>query len=254
MAKILNIMILIFCFCFSFLSLFIDRSEINLANIFQSPSLSKPFGTDFLGKNVLIELIHASAASLSIGIFSATFACILGIIVAIFMQFFFKNTILKILDLLIATPSLILIMFIQSLIDGGKITIIFLFACTHFAIITKTLNIFFSSYLKQEYIQNLIIFKASKVDILKQISSVLFSIIFVLFIQNVAHIILSESTLSFFGLGLKPYEASIGNMLNDNAKCIYLGYYHLILAPGIYLFLLIFSLNNLSAYFKKVLK
>lgn len=248
--KILNILVLLFCFCFSFLSFFITRPEINLANIFKSPSLTSPFGTDFLGKDVLVELIHASAASLSIGLCSAAFACIIGTLVAILMQFAFKNFILKLLDLLIATPSLILIMFIQSLIDGGKLTIIFLFACTHFAILSKTLNVFFSSYLKQDYIQNLIIFKASKMDIFKQISSVLFSIIFVLFIQNTAHIILSESTLSFFGLGLKPYEASIGNMLNDNAKCIYLGHYHLILAPGLYLFLLIFSLNNLSGYMK----
>lgn len=249
--KILNILILVFCICFSMLSFFMQRPEINLANMFANPSLEHIFGTDFLGKDVVVELIHASNSSLQIGIFSSLLACVIGVIVAIFMQFFFKNAILKILDLLIATPSLILIMFIQSLFDGGKLTIILLFGFTHFAITSKTLNVFFSTYLKQDYILNLIIFRASKFDIFKQISFVLFNIILVLFIQNVAHIILSESTLSFFGLGLKPYEASIGNMLNDNAKCIYLGHYHLILAPGIYLFLLIYSLNNLSSIIRK---
>lgn len=215
------------------------------------PSFSHLFGTDFLGKDALKELVFASFSSLSIGLVGAFLACFVGVVVAIFMQFFLKNTILKILDLLIATPSLVVIMFVQSLIDGGKVTIILLFAFTHFATTTKTLNVFFSNYLKQDYIQNLIIFKVSKLDIFKQISVVLFSIIFVLFIQNIAHIILSESTLSFFGLGLKPFEPSIGNMLNDNAKCIYLGHYHLVVAPGIYLFLLIYSLGNLSGYFKK---
>ncbi len=78
------------------------------------------------------------------------------------------------------------------------------------------------------------------------------SLIFVLFIFNIIHAIATEATLSFFGLGLGFNIPTLGTLLNESSKAIFIGAWWMILFPLLALMFLFLPLLWLGNYLQKI--
>lgn len=227
--------------------------DINLGSLsalYEAPNLEHFFGTDNLGRDLFTRLFYALRSSIFIG-FSAA---LLTILLAVFYVFLarFCEALMRFLDMFLALPFLLLMMFFQSFISGGYVSMILLIALVHWPFVAKLL----ASELKRleclEFYQAALVLGSSKTKaFFSELLPPCFSILMVLFILNIIHAISTEATLSFFGLGLAFEIPSLGTMLNDASKAIFLGAWWLVIFPLLALLLLILPLLFLSAYLQK---
>ena len=73
------------------------------------------------------------------------------------------------------------------------------------------------------------------------------NLLLVLFILNIAHAISHEATLSFFGLGVSLDEVSLGRLLDEGAKTVFIGAWWLVIFPVAFLLMLILPLLALAS-------
>ncbi|SPV22416.1 Putative peptide ABC-transport system permease protein [Campylobacter coli] len=129
----------------------------------------------------------------------------------------------------------------------------FLIALVHWPFIARIVE----SELKR--LENLDFYKASIVlgrtkfrAFFKDLLPALKSLIFVLFIFNIIHAIATEATLSFFGLGLGFNIPTLGTLLNESSKAIFIGAWWMILFPLLALMFLFLPLLWLGNYLQKI--
>ncbi len=226
-----------------------DVLESHLNHLHQAPNLTYYLGTDFLGRDVFSRLLCALRISLFIGICSYFLSIFFALFYLFLARCFFYTFWMRILDL----PAFLLMMFFQSFVGVNIFLMIFLIALVHWPFIARIVE----SELKR--LENLDFYKASIVlgrtkfrAIFKDLLPALKSLIFVLFIFNIIHAIATEATLSFFGLGLGFNIPTLGTLLNESSKAIFIGAWWMILFPLLALMFLFLPLLWLGNYLQKI--
>lgn len=224
----------------------------DLTKIYEAPNLKHFFGTDMLGRDLFSRILYALRNSAVIGILSSFLAVILALIYVFVARICFYGLFMRSLDMILALPSLLLMMFFQGLMNGGLKSMIFIIVLTHFAYIARVLE----SELKQ--LENADFYKAALVlgmsknkAFFKELLPCLMPILAVFFILNIAHAIGIEATLSFFGLGLGFEIPSLGNILNEANKAVFMGAWWIISFPLLAILMLILPLFYLSNFLQK---
>ncbi|EAL0080200.1 ABC transporter permease [Campylobacter lari] len=230
-----------------------DVLESHLNHLHQAPNLTYYLGTDFLGRDVFSRLLFALRISLFIGICSSFLSIFFALFYLFLARCFFYTFWMRILDLFLALPAFLLMMFFQSFVGVNIFLMIFLIALVHWPFIARIIE----SELKR--LENLDFYKASIVlgrtkfrVFFKDLLPALKSLIFVLFIFNIIHAIATEATLSFFGLGLGFNIPTLGTLLNESSKAIFIGAWWMILFPLLALMFLFLPLLWLGNYLQKI--
>lgn len=222
-----------------------NLSDLNKASL--APSLSHLFGTDILGRDLLTRCAKALGVSLFVGFSTSFLALFLGLVFALLSRLFWHNFFLGLFDMLLALPSLLIAMFAQSVLGGGLYLTIIVLALGHFAFIAKLLYVELENLSKSDFYLCAIVLGSSRLKALfYQLMPAYINICFVLFILNTAHAISGEATLSFFGLGVALGEPSLGNLLSEGARALFIGAWWLILFPVLLLLCLIMPLLALG--------
>lgn len=221
--------------------------EINLSLLNSPPSAMHWLGTDLLGRDLLSRILYALQTSFLVGIGSATLSIVFALLYILLSQSLFHQFFQRVLDLLLAIPSLLLAMFIQSFTSGGNLMMICVIALGHWVFIAKVLDTQLSQLKKLDYYQCSITLGSSKLQaLLQDLLPACFNLLIVLFILNIAHGIGTESTLGFFGLNGDATLPSLGNMLNDFSKALFLGAWWVIVFPILAILALILPLLHLG--------
>lgn len=242
------ILLLIF-FCVLFVLYPYDAYLTNLNEIKMPPSLYHLFGTDMLGRDLLARCIKAVQNSIIIGFFASFLTIVLGLICAILAGTFARSFWLGLFDVLLALPSLILAMFMQSVFNGGVLTTIIILALTHFAFVAKILDAEFFILKKNDFYLCAILLGSSKIKALfKELIPNCFHIILILFIFNIAHAIIAEAGISFFGFGINLEDISLGKLLNEGANAIFFDAWWMFIFPIIIFLLLLMPLFMINNY------
>ncbi|MCR6573952.1 ABC transporter permease [Campylobacter insulaenigrae] len=219
--------------------------ELNVAKI--APNFTHIFGTDILGRDIFSRTLYALRISLFVGVSAAFLSVIFALAYVFISRFFAYAFFSRILDMLLALPSLLVIMFFQSFLSGSLWSMIFIIALGHFAFIAKVIDNQLNKFQKLEFYQNAIILGSTKTKALfSDLLPACLNLIFVLFVLHIAHSITAEATLSFFGLGVELSTPSLGNMLNDANKAVFLGFWWMIVFPVVFILLLILPLLALA--------
>lgn len=227
---------------------FYDPNMTDLSILRQAPNLYHIFGTDFLGRDEFSRLLYALRSSIIVGFFSGVFSLLFAFIfvcITWLMPLAFKNIMMRILEGFLSLPNLLLILLFGAMINDelNPFNISILIASFLWASVAKVIYDEFLSISKSEFITNAIGLGTTKLALIfREILPVAKNIIFVLFITSSAHAISTEATLSFFGVGLPLAEASLGNMLNEANRAIFVGAWWLVITPGLVIFLIIFSM------------
>ncbi|HET7419260.1 MAG TPA: ABC transporter permease [Candidatus Dormibacteraeota bacterium] len=230
----------VFMFLFCFIGPLIYRTnQINtdIANLTAPPSSTHPLGTDIVGKDVLGQLMVGGQTSLEIGIAAAAIAIVVGVVwgaVAGFIGGWVDQLMMRIVDSLLAIPSLFLLLVLATMFTPSLGMLIILVALVAWLVPARLIRGETLSLRTREYVDAVRVMGGSSVRIvLRHIIPNTIGTIMVNTTFQIADAILIVATLSYLGLGVPPPSTNWGDMLSDGVTFTYAGYWWLIFPAGI---------------------
>jgi peptide/nickel transport system permease protein len=210
-----------------------------LTNRNQPPSLAYPFGTDWLGRDMLSRSLHGMSLSVRVGLLAASFSAVIGTTLGILsgtMGGKVDLVITWIIDVFFSLPHLVLLIMIAFAMGGGTAGVIIAVALTHWTnlarvIRAETLQVNSSDYAQLSRRLGRSPFWISWHHMVPHIIPQLLVGLILLF----PHAILHEAALSFIGIGLSPHTPAIGIILAEAMRHLSTGYWWLGVFPGLLL-------------------
>ncbi|GFZ33446.1 peptide ABC transporter permease [Clostridium zeae] len=251
------ILMLIFSFIGPLFSPYVSGT-VNAASITKAPSAKHWLGTDKLGRDILTRLMQAGRISLTIGIASMVVSVLLGAILGAISGFYggiVDNIIMRFADILMSIPSLPLLMIIGALLSEWKVPgeyriyiVMVMLSLVGWPGLARLIRGQILSLKEQPFMQATEVLGLSdRRKIFNHLIPNTIPILLVVATLNVAGAILSESVLSFLGLGVVPPTASWGNMIDSANNLIdFQKRPWLWMPPGTAIFLTVISINLLG--------
>jgi peptide/nickel transport system permease protein len=244
-------LILLFVLCF--LGPIVWRIDPNYADVtsvsatLAPPSLAHPFGTDDVGHDILARIMFGGRISLLVGLASMVMAIVFGVGIGSIAGFFggiIDNVLMRFTDVILSIPLYLLLFVLSaSFSDGTPKSVIILIAIFGWTYAARLVRGEFLALKEREFIL------ASRT-----IGAKNFRLMFRHILPNAAgpiivnatllistNIIL-ESVLSYFGFGIKPPNASWGNMIADGQSLFAVDPW-IVLFPALAIFITVLSLN-----------
>lgn len=246
------LLVLIFLFCFLFPYFYAGSAyDLNPTAILLPPSYEHFLGTDRLGRDLLARLMVGGQVSLMIGILSALISSFVGLMIGISAGFFQKSVdklIIVVIDLFLTFPTFFLLLALISYMSASVWVLIFIISITGWMSMARMIRsesfaISNAPFIKILKLSNVNTFKI----IFKYFAPLLAPIFFISFTFGVSGAILAESGLSFLGIGITPPQMSWGVIISEGKEVIDIAWW-LSFFPGFLIFLVTFSLINLSDY------
>jgi peptide/nickel transport system permease protein len=223
-----------------------DPNAIDLRARYQPPSWAHPMGTDDLGRDLLSRVIYGGRISLSIGVLSALVAVLFGTLLGALAGFFGRlvdGLIMRFTDLMLTFPPLLLLILLASLFGTSLLTIVLVISAVSWMNVARLVRASFLSLKEQGFVEAARALGASPARlILRHILPNALSPIIVAATLGAAAAILTESTLSYLGLGIQPPTSSWGTMLQTAQSQISIAPWMSIF-PGLMIFLTVLSIN-----------
>lgn len=224
----------------------VDPTHIELANILQHPTLAHIAGTDELGRDILARLSGGIQVSLFVGISVLIIAGTIGTLIGIISGWYggwIDSTLMRITDIFLSFPGILIAICLCALAGPGIENVILALGLMGWVSFARLARVQTLAVKNLEYMQaaNLSGVKTTP-RLVRYILPNIAAPLIVESIFTVAGAMLSEAGLSFLGIGIQPPEPSLGSMLREGARYMLVAP-HLVLAPGLTLMALIFSLN-----------
>lgn len=218
-------------------------------DILQAPSLSHWMGTDELGRDLLSRVLFGSQLSIGIGLFTALMSFLIGTIygaISGYCRGKIDAVMMRIVDVAYALPDLLVMILIGVLIGRGTLGILLALGLVSWRGTARLVRAQFLQLHQEEFIEAARALGQSHIDIiLKHMLPNSLGPVIVAVTFTVPMAILSESTLSFIGLGLSPPACSWGTLASDGWRSLRTTP-HLIFFPGMFIFLSVLAFNFLG--------
>jgi peptide/nickel transport system permease protein len=204
-------------------------------------------GTDDQGRDMLSAMFYGLKLSFFVGIVSTAVALAIGIAAGITAAYFggrTDTTIMRIVDLQLSFPAILIALILLSLLGKGVDKVIIALVTVQWAYYARTIRGGALVERQREYIdaaRNLAL-PAHRIIFRHLLPNCLPPLVVVATIQ-VAHAISLEATLSFLGVGVPITEPSLGLLIANGYKYILSGKYWISVYPGLLLLLTILAIN-----------
>lgn len=223
--------------------------KINASNRLKGVSKDHWFGTDEYGRDIFARIVHGTRTSLFVGAISVGIALSIGGILGSIAGYYggrLDNVIMRVLDVLLAIPSILLAITIVSAIGPGLVNLMIAVGISNIPGFARVVRASVLSVKDQEYIEAAKAIGAKDYEIIFQhvLPNCLAPII-VLATLKVAGAIMATAGLSFIGLGIEPPRPEWGSMLSGGRSYIR-DQVHVVLFPGLAIMVTILSLNLLG--------
>ena len=223
--------------------------EPDLKNVLAGPSLSHPFGTDMLGRDVLSRVIYGSRISLLVGFVSVGIATLIGLVLGALSGYYggvIDELIMRFVDLMMCFPTFFLILAVIAFLEPSIWNIMVVIGLTGWMGISRLVRAEFLSIKGKEFVlaaraQGL----PNRKIIFGHVLPNALAPVYVVATLGVGGAILTESALSFLGIGVQPPTASWGNILAQAKDNIEIAWW-LSLYPGLAIFLTVMGYNLLG--------
>lgn len=232
------------------------EAEQDLLQRLQPPSLAHWFGTDELGRDVLSRILYGSRLSLTIGILPTIISLAVGIVFGLLAGYFggwLDYLIMRLADVMLSIPSLLLAMVVMYTLGQSTLNLFIALSLTSWASIARVVRSQTLSLKESEYVEAARSIGVSRWKIMvRHILPNCIPSLIVLFTLNVPSAILSESSLSFLGIGAQPPAASWGLMVNQSKQFLFTQPW-LSLAPCLAIMVVVLAFNFLGDGLRDVL-
>ena len=229
---------------------------MDLLNRLAPPSREHLLGTDEAGRDVLTRMLYGSRVSLLVGIVPTVISMLAGAILGIIAGYSGGRTdavIMRIADVMLAFPSMFLAMVIMYTLGDGMINIFLALALVNWASVARIVRAETLKLKETEFVEAAHSIGVKKLAIMfRHILPNCIPSLIVLFTLNIPSAILSESSLSFLGIGIKAPQASWGLMVNTGRQFLYSQPW-LSLSPSIAIMLIVLAFNFLGDGLRDVL-
>ncbi|MCF8066729.1 MAG: ABC transporter permease, partial [Desulfarculaceae bacterium] len=226
-----------------------NPNAIDVEGILLPPSLSHPFGTDELGRDVFSRMIMGSRVSLEVGLISAGLATLIGVVLGALAGYYggwVESTVMRFTDMMLCFPTFFLILAVIALLEPSILNIMAVIGLTSWMGVARLVRAEFLSLKEREYVVAAKSLGAGDLRIIfRHILPNAMAPALAAATLGVAGAILVESGLSFLGLGVQPPAASWGNILNQGKANIEIAWW-LSLFPGLAILVTVLGYNLLG--------
>jgi peptide/nickel transport system permease protein len=194
-----------------------DPGAINIAHRLQAPSLAYPLGTDDLGRDVLARILYGARISLLVGFVAVGIATSIGIVLGALSGYYggwVDGLTMRFVDIMLCFPSFFLILAVIAFLEPSIWNIMIIIGLTGWMGVARLVRAEFLSLRERDFVVAARALGASDSRLIfRHILPNALSPILVSATLGVAGAILTESALSFLGIGVQPPTPSWGNML-----------------------------------------
>ena len=226
-----------------------EENDMDLLHRLSPPSAEHLLGTDEGGRDVLTRLLYGARVSLLIGVVPALLSLVFGSALGVLAGYRGGLTdaiIMRLADVTLAFPSMLLAMVIMYSLGGGIVNVFLTLTLVNWANVARVVRAHTLQLKSSEYVEAAQVIGVSRGTIMRRhILPNCLSTMLVLFTLNVPASILTESSLSFLGLGIQPPNASWGLMINVGRQYLYTAPW-LCFAPGAAIMLIVLAFNFLG--------
>lgn len=230
---------------------------VDLEQTFIQPGSGYLFGTDWVGRDMLLRTLKGLSISMRIGLLSslisAAAAALLGIMGPVFGGIVDK-AVSWLIDFVLAVPHTIIIILISLACGGGFKGIVVGITCTHWTSLTRVIRAEVLQILNAKYTQLSRQFGKSRWYIAREhmfphiIPQLVVGVVLVF-----PHAILHEASITFLGFGLPAHEPAIGVILSESMKYLTSGKWWLAFFPGLCLVLISLMVDRIGKNLEKLL-
>lgn len=230
--------------------------EMDLASRLSPPSAEHLLGTDEGGRDVFTRLLYGARVSLLIGIVPTLMSMAVGTALGIIAGFAGGKTdtiIMRVADIMLAFPSILLAMVIMYMLGDGLFNVFLTLSLVNWASVARVVRAETLKLKQLEYVETARVIGVKRNRILvRHILPNCIPTLIVLFTLNVPSSVLTESSLSFLGLGVQPPAASWGLMVNQGRQYLFNAPW-LSFVPGAAIMLITLAFNFLGDGLRDVL-
>ncbi|MCB2184883.1 MAG: ABC transporter permease [Deltaproteobacteria bacterium] len=227
----------------------LDPDAIDVANILMPPSLTHLFGTDDLGRDVFSRMVYGSRVSLQVGLVAAGLATLIGAFLGSLAGFYggrVDAVIMRFTDMMLCFPTFFLILAVIALLDPDITNIMAVIGLTGWMGVARLVRAEFLTLKEREYVVAARSLGAGDLRIIfRHILPNALAPVLVAATLGVAGAILTESGLSFLGLGVQPPDPSWGNILSQGKDNIEIAWW-LSFFPGLAILITVLGYNLLG--------
>jgi peptide/nickel transport system permease protein len=226
-----------------------DPSQINLQKVLLPPSADHLFGTDQLGRDVLSRMIWGARISLKVGFVATGIAILIGTILGAVSGYYGRwidTTIMRFVDIMLCFPAFFLILAVVALLEPSIWNIMLIIGLTGWMGITRLVRADFISLKERDFVLAARAIGAGDLRIIfvHVLPNAMASVL-VAATLGIAGAILTESALSFLGIGVQPPTPSWGNILTAGKDNIDIAWW-LSLYPGMAILITVLGYNLLG--------
>lgn len=232
-------------------------NKINVDDIFLSPFQNNHIlGTDSLGRDVLSRIIWGTRVSIKVGFVATGISIIIGIFIGSIAGYYGKridSVLMRFVDMMLCFPSFFLILSVVAITKPCITNIMIIIGLTSWMGIARLVRGEFLSLKEREFTQAAKIMGASNMRIIfRHILPNAMAPVYVAATFGIAGAILTESALSFLGLGVQPPTSSWGNLLSTGKSTIEFAWW-ITAFPGLAILITVLSYNLLGEGLRDIL-
>jgi peptide/nickel transport system permease protein len=226
-----------------------EPNRPDLRNMLGRPSYAHPLGTDQLGRDVLSRMLYGARVSLSVGFVSVGIATAIGIVLGSLAGYnggVVDAVIMRLVDLMLVFPRFFLLLAVLAFLRPSIWTIMAVIGLTGWMGVTRLVRAEFLALREREFVLWSQSIGASGFRIVwRHILPNAMGPVLVAMTLGIPAAILTESGLSFLGLGVQPPFATWGNILNEGKDAIEIAWW-LSFYPGLAILITVLSYNLLG--------
>lgn len=217
----------------------LDQQAVDLAAKLRPPSREHPFGTDDVGRDLLLRCVYGLRVSLLVGVAAALTATVVGTAVgatAGALGGWVDRGVMRVVDTISSVPHLLLGIFIVAMFRPGVWPVVASVALTHWLSTARIVRAEVLSLRSRPYVDAAVSGGASRwrVAVRHLLPGVLPQAALAAVLM-VPHAMWHESALSFLGLGLPTHTASLGNLIQEARGSLLAGQWWPTLFPGLFI-------------------
>jgi peptide/nickel transport system permease protein len=241
-----------------------DLTQLYLQNSYMPPTLLsqwsyEPFvlGSDGQGRCMYSAILYGMRISLYVGLSSTVISAVFGTLLGLVAGYVGGRTdalIMRIADIQLSFPAILIALVIMALWGQGLFKIIIAISVVNWVFYARTARGSTLSEREKDYVDAARATGVSTTVIMvREILPNIVAPVIVIATVRIAHAIILESTLSFLGLGVPITEPSLGSLINEGYQVLFSGYWWITIFPGLGLMLIVLGINQLGDRLRDVL-
>lgn len=225
---------------------------MNFSHILEPPSTQYFLGTDSLGRDLLSRILAGAGISLSVGLLAVGIAIFLGMCIGVVAGYYggrIDKCLMAFVDLMLCFPTFFLILAVIAILGTNMMNVVIIIGATSWMGTARLVRAEVLTLKEREFVLAARAIGAgdARIMFLHLVPNALGPVI-VNAILGISSAVLTETALSFLGIGVQPPMPSWGNILMDGKATLGVAWW-LTLFPGMMILLTVLSTNTIGEEF-----